>query len=422
MRDILLIAIVVLCCFVALGRPVFGILAFIGFGFLNPQSMTWGVGQTFRHSLFVSLSTIVGYFLCSEPKRFPSQRESLLLLALWSVFAVSTVFAIYPDLSLERLIYVSKILLMVFLATSLINTEHRLHLALYAIALPVGFFGLKGGLFAVATGGSYIVMGPEGSFIASNNAIGLALDMNIPLLLYLSKIETRRWLREIMRAMLILSYPAIICTLSRGAWLGLATVTLLIILKSKYKSFLVPLTGILAIILLPLLPQMLPERVMNRYDDLANYQEEASAQSRFWNWEFCKRVGLANPLTGGGFEFQSTETYALYFPEFMARWPGKNWTCHSTWYLIFGAQGFPGLVLLLSLIGSCFISLRYIGSYGTTHADVSWVCQCADMLQIAFCSFIVVGTFYDAVAFDMFYYLVGIVILLKERISHSALP
>jgi hypothetical protein len=41
------------------------------------------------------------------------------------------------------------------------------------------------------------------------------------------------------------------------------------------------------------------------------------------------------------------------------------------------------------------------------------------MLKAALITFIVVGTFYDAAYFDMFYYLVAAIIIIKEIILHK---
>lgn len=59
----------------------------------------------------------------------------------------TTFLAFRPDLAMDRFVYVSKILLMMFLATSLINTDERLHLFLRVIALSLGFYALKGVFF-----------------------------------------------------------------------------------------------------------------------------------------------------------------------------------------------------------------------------------------------------------------------------------
>lgn len=420
MRDILVIGVVVLCSLVALRRPVFGMLAFVCLSLLNPHGMTWGIGRTFPFAQVIAIGTLVGYCFWSEPKRLPRQRESILLLALWGMFGISTLFALYPTIAFERFVFISKILLMVFLSTSLINTEQRLHLLLYVIALSLGFHGVKAGIFSLISGGNYMVFGPDQSFLAANNSIGLALAMNVPLLFYLLKIETRPWLRWIMRAMLALSYPAVICTFSRGAWLGLAAVTAVIVLQSERRFLIVAIAGLLGIVLLPFLLQRAPERLVKRYDDFANYKEEASAQSRLWNWEFCARVGLAHPLHGGGFEFYSSETYAIYFPEFLEAWPGKVWSCHSAWFTIFGEHGYLGILLWIGLIASCGLSLRQMRSIGRTHAKLSWVIHHAHMLQGALIGYMVAGTFLDVAYFDLFYQLVAVCIIVKESMHHIA--
>jgi len=414
MRDILLIAVVSGFSLVALFRPFVGIVFFVWLGFFNPQSYTWSVAQTLPLSYITAVSTVIGFFISGEAKQFLLRRESILLLMLWAVFGLSSLTAFYPDLAADRLISISKILLMVFLTILLTTNKSRLDALLRAIALSLGFYGLKGGVFAIATGGQALVFGPENSFLEANNAIGLALAMNIPLLYYLLRIETRTWLRWVIKAMMWASFPAVICTYSRGAWLGLAIVSVLLLLKSRHKFVVVALAGVFLALSYGTLPQMLPDRLFSRYDQLVNYEKDDSAESRLWNWEFCKRVGLARPLTGGGFNFYSMETHARYYPEFLERWPEKEWTCHSAWLTVFGEHGFPGFILWISLLVCCLLTLRQIRAYGKTRPEISWIPVFADAIQISFVAYMVVGTFLDAAYFDMFYYLVAMVIVGKE--------
>src|ERR1700704_3181482 len=102
MRDITLVAAVLIAAFVGFSRPAFGMLTFAFLGFLNPQSFTWGFGRTFPLSQVVAISTILGTLCSSEPKRFPNQRETWLLVLLWGMFAVSSFFAFYPDEAFPR--------------------------------------------------------------------------------------------------------------------------------------------------------------------------------------------------------------------------------------------------------------------------------------------------------------------------------
>ncbi len=417
MRDLILVGIVIVCALIAVRRPVFGILTFVCFGIVNPQGMTWDFGRVFPLAMYTALGTIIGFALWSEPKRIPKQREVVMLLALWGTFAISTLFAIYPNEAQERLTHISKILLMTFLCMAILNNEARLHLLLKVLALSLGFIGLKSGTFVIASGGGQMVYGPEESFLASNNSIGLALAMNVPLLVYVLKREQNRHVKWLVRTMIAMSYPAVVCTFSRGAWIGLAAATAMLVLKGRHKFMMVAVLCTAAIFAIP----FLPERVTNRYDDLRNYQEEGSAQSRLWNWEFCKRVGVAHPLTGGGFNFYSLENYARYYPEFLDRWPGKLWTCHSSWFTILGEHGVLAFLIWISLMASCLLSLRRLRAYARSHPDDAWRLQFADTVQIAMITYMIVATFLDAAYFDMFYELVASIIIAKELIRRQEL-
>ncbi|HJY82398.1 MAG TPA: putative O-glycosylation ligase, exosortase A system-associated, partial [Candidatus Binatia bacterium] len=403
----------------ALSRPVTGMLAYVCYSLLAPHSLTWGRARTFPHVQLIAICTIVGYMVWSEPKRFPRQRELILLLALWGMFGISTVFALYPDLAFNNLRYISKVWLMVILSTSIINTPERLQSLIRVVALSIGFYGLKTGLYVIMTGGHSTVFGPDDSFISANNSLGMALAMNVPLLFYLSQTGQRRWLRGVMRLMAVFSYPAVLGTFSRGSWLALAAVTALRALKSKYKVLATPLIFCILLSTPTWLPQVASQQMADRFDTIGNYEEDQSAQSRFWNWEFCTRVGLARPLTGGGFYLYSRESYAKFFPEFLTRWPEKVWTCHNAFLTPLAEHGFPGWLLWLGLLGSCLLSLRRLRAVAKTRAEVSWVLPYAEMLQAAFIGFMVSGAFVDNTYFEMYYLLAAAVASFKETVSRQ---
>ena len=303
---------------------------------------------------------------------------------------------------------------MIIVATFVINSEEKLNSLIRVIGYSLGFYGLKGGFFAIVSGGGFIVWGPEDGFLYANNSIGLGLAMNIPVLLYLLKVEQASWLRWILRSMLFLTYPAIICTYSRGAWLGMITVTAMSVLKSRRRFVALVLAG-LVVLAVQIGPRIAPDRLQQRFDSLVNYEEDSSAQSRFWNWEFCKRVGLARPLSRGGFNLYRLESYANFYPEFLTRWPGKVWSCHSTWLTLFAEHGIPGFVIWFTLLICCLISLRQIRAHGK-RAGSLYLSNFVDMVQNSLVAYFVVGTFIDAAYFDIFYYFVAFIIIQKGMI------
>jgi putative inorganic carbon (HCO3(-)) transporter len=418
-RDILLLAVTLVCSIKALHRPLAGLLAFVFYGLFAPQTWVWFIARDLPHSQIIGICTILGYLLSSERKRLPIQRESILMALLWVFFGISTLFAVEQESALQKFIIVSKILLMVFLSTSIVNNEERIHLLLRVMALAIGLYGLKGAVFFLDTGGEGMVGAPEGSPLAGNNAIGVALVMNLPLLFYLVKTESHVWLRRLFKVMLIASYPAILGTFSRGAWIAAVIVTLLLFWSSKRKLILLTgalLAGVVVTLFPALLDSILSERVVSRYETMENIDEDLSSQARLWSWEFCKRVGLENPLVGAGFKYYSVDAYAKYYPEMLSRWPGKEWSCHSSWLQVLGEHGVLGFSLWFGLLISSFMSLRRIRSYGRAFPEMRWVVQLSEMLEISLVGFVIGGTFLDFAYFEGYYELVAVIVVMKELV------
>ena len=416
MRDTTLLALVAIASLLALRRPSVGLLSFAFLGFIAPQSYTWGFGRTFPFSQIIATSTLVGVLFSSERKTLLIPRETLLLILLWLTFGLSTLDALYPDKALEQMMLVSKIFLMIIIATIVINTEAKLNALIRIVGYSLGFYGLKGGFFALLSGGAIIVYGPESSFLWANNSIGLALAMNIPILLYLLMVEQSRLLQWILRSMLVFTYPAIICTYSRGAWLGMLVVTAASVLQSRRRILLMGGACVVVLVLQTILPSKTPERLVTRYDSLVNYEEDASAQSRFWNWEFCKRVGFARPVAGAGFDLYSVESYAKFYPEFLERWPGKVWSCHSSLLTVFAEHGIPGFLIWSGLIVCSLMSLRKIRAFGERFSK-PYIVKFGESIQASLLAYFVVGAFIDAAYFDILYYLIALIIIQKNIVG-----
>jgi probable O-glycosylation ligase (exosortase A-associated) len=417
MRDLLLMAVTALCSTRALIDPTFGLFAYLAYGTASPQSFMWGIAKTFPHSKLIAAATLAGLLL-SKISNLPRQREPLLLVFIWLMFGLSTAFAFDPEHAVDDLAVISKVFLMAFVAMHLVNSEKKFHLFMKVIALGLGVHAVKIGIFVIATGAQGAVQGPENTYLAANNTIGMALAMNVPLLYYLSKVEERKYLRWLMWVMMGLSYPAVVGTFARGAWVGLAAVSLLLVIKRKRKVFGLAAAGVLLIGAVIGLPRLVSKPVVERYDTLVNYEEDNSAESRFWNWEFCRRIGMAHPLTGAGFKFYSPSLYQTYYPEFVQRWgEGKVWSCHNMWLSIFAEHGLVALILWLSLLGGAFLSLRRIRKVARSHGEAAWVLPYTDMIQVSLVGFMIMGTFVDFPYYEIYYQLLAAVVIMKKLVQ-----
>jgi hypothetical protein len=84
-----------------------------------------------------------------------------------------------------------------------------------------------------------------------------------------------------------------------------------------------------------------------------------------------------------------------------------------------GEHGIPGIVVWISLLASCLWSARTIRLFGETHQEMSWTVYYADMIRTAIFALMMLGTFVDIAYFDIFYYLVGMIIIVREIIDRE---
>lgn len=192
MRDYLLLTIILGSLPVCILRPYFGIYMWYWIAFMNPHRFTWTFAHNFNVALCVGAATIIGFFVTRDRSRFPKEREAYLLIGLVILFTLNTAFAMFPENAWQKWEQVMKIILMTFMTMLLINERQKLRYLLLIITLSIGFFALKGVPWGIITGGQFRLQGPPESFIASNNDIGLALNITIPLMLFLGRNEPNK--------------------------------------------------------------------------------------------------------------------------------------------------------------------------------------------------------------------------------------
>lgn len=419
MRDVVLILLTLGLSFMAIRRPVVGMLAFVGYGLLSPHVFTWGIARSMPHSLILAVCTIIGVMFNREAKTIPLERETLLLILLWALFGVSTVFAIEQEAAFRQYILITKILFMVLLSTTLIRSEENLHTLFRVIGLALGVYAVKGGFWFFRTGGEGTVEAPEGGFLSANNSLGVALVMNLAFLYYLVKAEDNPWLRRLFQLMFWLSYPAILGTYSRGAWLGAGAVSVLLFLRVRHKFVLIASSVVLFVVVSPWLAGMGLERLQQRAGTLQNVQSENSAQQRLDCWTYCFRVGLESPVFGGGFDFHSRSTIEKYYPEILERWEGKVWSCHSSWFTLWSEHGIPGFLVWLALLLSSLATIKSLKYKLREVPKDSKLHLWPALLRCSIVGYLVSATFVDFAYFDLFFQIIAAIVILSGILNHT---
>ncbi len=408
-------------------KPHVGVLAWSWFSYMNPHRLTWGFTYSFQFLQIIALVTLIGWFLSKEPKRIPFNTLSCLLIFLSIWVSITTVFSLAGEYSHEKYIQTMKILFFTFVTLGLITTRERLNALIWVIAISIGFYGIKGGIFAILTGGQYLVWGPPDSFIADNNDIALAMSMVLPLMGYLFYTEQRRWLKLALLGAIGLTLLAIIASYSRGTYLGVAAAGFVFWLRSRYRISLAAV-GTVAVIAVAV---VFSDKIDEEIKSIGQYQEDASTASRFVMWNYGVKIALDNPVTGGGFDvFHYTPLYPRFGLRLCSSWEAlvarneglclmkdSGTNAHSIYFEVLGEHGFVGFGIFLSLIGMTLLIGQRIINRTKKNPDLYWATKMAEMVQLAVISYSIAGAFYNRAFFDLFYHLVAIMCILSVLLA-----
>lgn len=411
MRDFLIVVIVFGSIPFVLVRPQVGILMWYWISLMNPHRWTWGYAYSLRVALVIGIATIFAWLVSRERKIPPGTAINYFLAGLMLWITVSTMFAIVPDSAQERWLEAMKILGMTFIATCIVNSKERIIQLVWVVAVSIGIYGVKGGLFGIATGGNYRVWGPDESFIADNNELGLALIMILPLLHFLTNQTTSRWIRMGLNGSIGLTIIAILCTYSRGAFLALAITLFAFWMKAKRRL----LTGTVAVAVLIGALAVLPSSWYDRMYTIDNYEVDESAQGRFNSWVFAIRLAADHPFTGGGFRVVDDE--ALYFRYVPSAYGVHNF--HSIYFEVLGEHGYVGLFFFLGVIVASLLTAQSIIRTARRQPSLEWARQLAAASQVSIVGYCSAGAFVNLGFYDLFYAFAAILTVTKVVVTQT---
>jgi putative inorganic carbon (hco3(-)) transporter len=410
-RDVVLTLIVFGSLPFCLMRPYIGVLVWTWISFMNPHRLTWSFAYDMPFALIIAIPTLLGLLVTKDRRNLPLTRETFLLGTFWLIVVLSTIFSMYPDEALPDLNRFSKILLMIFVTIMLVQDREKLRVLLIIAALSIGFYGLKGGLWTLKTGGAAgWVLGPERSFIGDNNGLALALNMTLPILFYVAREESHRWFRRILYTVFCFSILGVLLTYSRAGFVGLVVVGLMLTARSKWKIF----AASLAVIAVLAAGVFLTERWYDRMSSISEYEKDNSAMSRIYAWTVAWNIALQRPLLGGGSRVvEHKELWERYAPAyyFLTR---KAHSVHSIYFQALAEHGFTGLFVVLALIASTLLTLRRIRRDARRFAEHSWLINYSLMTEAAIFAFLATGAFQNLLYFDLFYFLIAVTVVLRQ--------
>lgn len=398
MRDAIFIALTGLLLLIALARPFVGVLVWSWISFMNVHRLVWGAAQTMPWAATAFAATLVGCILAREPRGF-RPNALMVLLVLFAVGITLTSFTALgpPEAVWSKWDRTIKILAGLLLTAALLTERWRIHALVWLIVISIGYFGIRGGVFTIITGGGFRVLGPPESVIEDRNHIAVALLFSIPLMNWLRMHSAHHWVRVGLIAVMVLTLFAAIGTQSRGALVAMTAVAGLLWLRTRGKIA----SGIAIAAAVSAVIAFMPQSWVDRMTTIESFDADASAMGRLRIWEAAFNLAVARPLTGGGFRaVYSQDIVNAFAPGVAAR------ATHSIYFEVLGEHGFLVFGLWLGMIALGLLYTRRIIVAARGRPDLTWASDLARMAQVSIAAYLVGGAFLSLAYWDMFWTLI----------------
>ncbi len=412
MRDALLFLVVFGCLPFVFKRPAFGAIMFAWISLMNPHRLAYGAAKEFPFALLISLCMLPGLLAAGKERSLPKTSVTITLMLFTAWMSLTCLTALEPDLAWQEWTRVMKTFAMVFISIAVIRTEKDLKLLVWVVALSLGFYGLKGGIFTLLSGGTSHVFGPDGSYIGDNNALALALVTVTPLLWFEARHVPQKYLRLGMMGVVVLTVVSAAGSYSRGALLAFGAMLAFLWIKSKTKFR----TGIAVLLVVPLIYAVMPPAWFGRMETIDNYQQDDSAMGRLNAWKFAVNVANSHPL-GGGYRVFTKPMFLQYAPD-----PFNHHAAHSIYFQVLGEHGYVGLLLFLLFLFFSWRTGSRIIRICKNRPELKWHADLAAMCQVSLIGYMVAGAFLTLAYYDLPYYVVVILLALERLVAPLARP
>jgi probable O-glycosylation ligase (exosortase A-associated) len=418
MRDLFLAPLLIAILVQTLRTPSTGVLGWTWLTLMTPQKLIWGFLSSAPLNLVLALATLAMVVFTKDKKKLPAN----MVITLWGMFLVmttiTTVTALSPAHSWDMWNRVIKVMLLGLLVPVLMGTPRRIHALIWVIIISLSFFGIKGGVFTMMTGGGGHVVGPPTSMLVDNNNLALALCMTLPLMNYLRlQAETKLVRTGMLLAMIATTFGAL-GTYSRGGFIGLGCMAAYLWWKSSHKISL--LLAVVAVVVPAYL--FMPAAWFERMGTLKDASAQTTFQTRWDAWKVNFNIAMARPLTGGGFASSEDggvyRTYS-YGKSFYADENGDTGghAAHSIYFEVLGDHGFIGFTLYFSMLAGTLLMLRRVRRAAKKIVGLSWVAELATMMQVSFLAFFVSGAALAMAYYDLVFLFIGITLTLNQIVK-----
>lgn len=412
MRDIIVSLAILALMPVSWRRPYIGLVVFSWLAYMRVQDLTWGFAKGVRWSFYIAIIMFVSFLLKKKDRLFRPDLRNYMMLAMVVLVALGVIFGpkggVDPAFQMKRLVEFAKIVGIALFTSAVVQTREHMRLLIWVIALSLGFYGVKNGIWGIVTLGQTPIRQGPGGLMFDNNDFSLALCMAIPMLWMIGASEKRVVLARAFQAMVPLTAFTVLLTHSRGGLLSLVGCLGVLVWHSKHRTKAIVAALVLAVVGV----SMMPADMRERFASIADFKNDGSANARFRSWAVAVRMATANPLLGVGLS-NFRGSYLKYQPNPTAQeLAGEDiYVAHNSYLQIWAETGTISLLLYLGLILSSFVTVWRVRAKARLRYQSSWIINYATMFESSLVAFMIGSTFLNRAHFDLFYHWVAVIML-----------
>jgi probable O-glycosylation ligase (exosortase A-associated) len=421
-RDIFLIIIFPFLLFCIFKRPYIGVSLWIWSAMFFPNGWVWAFASSFRYNLMIALATILSYFFQKNKIKTEGSGLSILIIIFFLWSTISSIITISdPEVVWFEWNIFFKIIIFYFLCIFTIKSKHHINVFIWAITLSAAFFGAAEGLKYIVTAGGHTIQGIPGSRLSDRNELALAVNMTLPLIIFLLNKTQSKWLKMALIGAVVFNIVAILGSYSRGGLIALLVIGGYFFWHSKRKFW----VSIFIVISIGVASFNVSDEWTERMDSINTMEQDNSFLGRVVAWKQAILMASDHPFFGGGFKAgQNVAVWYLYEDQI----PDLDFiidtgdykvdrpkAAHSIYFQVLGDQGFVGLFIFLAILFQGYRKLSWVIKNSTD----KWLIDLAKMLKVSLLAYAAGGAALSLPYFDLSFAILALSHILCELIKRS---
>ena len=411
MRDFFLVGLIGLGLLASFRYPFAGVLMWVWFTCMDPHQEVFGFAKTLPLNLYIVIVTLLAW-LVSKERRFPPMSATMVAMFLFVVWmTINSFFAVDPDWSWPLWDRNWKIIFLGVFVTLTATNKYRMHSLVWVVVLSLFYYGVKGGVHTIITGGGGHVVGPDNSIIGDNNHLAVALAMALPMANYLRIHTADRRISYALIAGMVLTAVAILGTYSRGGLVTLLGLALIGWIRVRGRLIYPILAALVIVPTILFMPQAYDDRI-STMSTINSTEKDASFQGRLEAWEVAWDYASDHFPLGDGFSgAELPQVFNHYLPN------AETHAAHSVFFQVLGDTGFMGLALYLVILVATFLDCARAKRRARRRPELEWAYDLANMLQLSLFAFCLGGSALSLAYYDVFFIWVGLSTALRIYVS-----